>query len=53
MVAVLNSHTHHNWGDLAVELSRWQNFHLYLSAAVIARSALSADRIFVALGSRL
>jgi hypothetical protein len=53
MVVVLNSHTRHNWGDSAVELSRMQNFHFYLSAAVIARSALSADKIFVALGSRL
>jgi hypothetical protein len=52
-VVVLNSHTQHNWGDSAVELSRLQNFHLYLSAAVVARSALSADKTFVALGSRL
>jgi hypothetical protein len=53
MVVVLNSHTHHNWGDSVVELSRLQNFHLYLSAAVVARSALTAGKTFVALCSRL
>ena len=53
MVVVLNSHTQHNWGDSAVELSRLQNFHLYLSAAVVAQIALSADKAFVALGLRL
>jgi hypothetical protein len=53
MVVVLNSHTQHNWEHSAVELSRLQNFHLYLSAAAVARSALSADKTFVALGSRL
>src|SRR4051794_20004941 len=53
MVGVLNSHTQHNWGDSVVELSRLQNFHLYLSAAVVVRSALTADKTFVALCSRL